>query len=253
MREAALIKAGDDIAVSTLIYITYVFSRLGLIKAEYALSASLIIIPIIQHYLIKGGLFTYNGVVRAYTASMYALASTWLLIVGFMTVSLSNQLPLLIAAPFTALAMAIGLAVRRDSTFTATPLLLSSPILMLAGYSPQTMALLSLMPFAAASLMLIQLRGRYGGRIGLSKLTPVAALLQFALYLLLNAVTSITQVTLTTVYLLALMIVSNPLAKVRGRYLVTILVALALASLILRITPLLCAVIIFTIRLLLLH
>ena len=253
MREAALIKASDDIVVSTLVYITYVFSRLGLIKAEYTLSVSLILIPLIQHYLIKSGLFTYNGAVRTYTTSMHALASTWLLIVSFMTVSLSNQLPLLVATPFAALAMAIGLAVRRDSSFTATPLLLSSPALMLIGYSPQTMALLSLIPFATASLMLIQLKGRYGGRIGLSKLTPVVALLQFTLYLLLNAVTSITQLIFTTVYLLALMMVSNPLAKVKGKYLVTMLIALALVSLILRIIPLLCAVIIFTIRLLLLH
>ena len=253
MREAALIKAGDDIVASTLVYITYVFSRLGLVKAEYALSVSLVLIPLIQHYLIKGGLFTYNGVVRTYTASMHALASTWLLIVGFMAVSLNNQLPMLIAAPFVALAMAIGLTVRRESSFSATPLLLSSPILMLIGYSPQAIALLSLIPFTTASLMLLQLRGRYGGRIGLSRLTPVVALLQFALYLVLNTITSITQVTLTAVYLLTLIVLSIPLTKVRSKYLFVILLALASVSLMLRITPLLCAVVIFTMKLLLLQ
>ncbi|ABW02083.1 hypothetical protein [Caldivirga maquilingensis] len=253
MREAVLIKAGDDVAVSALVYITYVFSHLGLIKAEYTLSVSLMLIPLIQHYLIKGGLFTYNGAVRVYASSMHALALTWLLIAVFMTVSLNNQLPLFIAAPFVVLAMAIGLTVRRESSLTATPLLLSSPILMLIGYSPQAIALLSLVPFITTSLILLQLRGRYGGRIGLSKLTPVVALLQFALYLLLSIITSITQVILTAVYLLMLIVLGIPLTKLRGRYLFIILLTLALASLMLKMIPLLCAVVIFTIRLLLLQ
>ncbi len=253
MREVALIKASDDVSVSMLVYITYVFSHLRLIKAEYALLVSLALIPLIQHYLVKGGLFTYNGVVRTYTALMHPLALTWLLIVGFMAVSLNDQLPILIASPFISLAMAIGLTVRRDSPLIITPLLLSSPILIMIGYSPLTIALLSLIPFTTASLMILKLRGRYGGRVGLSKLTPAAALLQYALYMLLNTITLITQVIFTALYLLVLVIVGVPLNKVGDKYLVIMLIALALTSLILKIIPLLCAVVIFTIRLLLLQ
>ncbi|MGC9136260.1 hypothetical protein [Caldivirga sp.] len=253
MRNAVLINAGDDIVVSMLVYVTYVFSHLRLVNAEYALSLALILIPLIQNYLIKGGLFTYNGLVRTYTASMHALALSWLLIVGFIAISLSNQLPLLIVMPFVALAMAIGLAVRRSSSLTTTPLLSASPVLMLAGYSPQMVAFLSLIPFITALLMLAKLRSAYGGHVGLSKLTPAVALLQFTLYLLFNAITSIIQVIIITVCLLALIIVGMPLAKVRGGYLVIALVVLALTSIILKATPLLCAVVIFAIRLLLIQ
>ena len=255
MRGGIVISLGNDVAALTLTYITYVLSALHLNQAEYAILASIVATPVIQRYLIRGGLFSYRGMTRSYTVSMLNLALTWVVITMLIAISLGTQLPTLIASPFIALALAMGLAIRVNST-QVTPLLLTSPLVILMGVSQLAIALYSLAPFIMSIALLVMLRGRYGGYVRLSKAAPGIALTQYALYMefkLLNP-RSPAQLESAIIYLLLLMAflaLSGKLSTIWRRYALVTLAMVAAVAIILNLTTLACASLIMIIRLLL--
>jgi hypothetical protein len=246
MRGGIVISLGNDVAALTLTYITYVLSALHLNQAEYAILASIVATPVIQRYLIRGGLFSYRGMTRSYTVSMLNLALTWVVITMLIAISLGTQLPTLIASPFIALALAMGLAIRVNSTTQVTPLLLASPLVILMGVSQLAIALYSLAPFIMSIALLVMLRDRYGGYVRLSKAAPGIALTQYALYMefkLLNP-RSPTQLESTIIYLLLLMAflaLSGKLSTIWRRYALVTLAMVAAVAIILNLTTLACA------------
>ncbi|MFP3074932.1 MAG: hypothetical protein RXN84_05320 [Caldivirga sp.] len=259
MRDNVIINLGDDVAVLTLTYITYALSALHFNQAEYAVSISMAATPIIQRYLIRSGLFSYHGMTRSYTVSMLNLALTWITITVLMAMGLGTQLPILLASPFIALALAIGLVTRTVNTVgQVTPLLLASPLVILVGISQLAVALYSLVPFIMAAALLVVLRDRYGGYIRLSKTAPGVALAQYALYMefkLLNP-HSLAQLELLIIYLIVLLtpfITLGRLGIAWRRYALIILAVVAIASIIFNLVTLACTSLIIIIRLLLFY
>jgi hypothetical protein len=258
MRDNVIINLGDDVAVLTLTYITYALSALHFNQAEYAVSISMAATPIIQRYLIRSGLFSYHGMTRSYTVSMLNLALTWITITVLMAMGLGTQLPILLASPFIALALAIGVTRTVNTVGQVTPLLLASPLVILVGISQLAVALYSLVPFIMAAALLVVLRDRYGGYIRLSKTAPGVALAQYALYMefkLLNP-HSLAQLELLIIYLIVLLTPFIPLGRLGiawRRYALIILAVVAIASIIFNLVTLACTSLIIIIRLLLFY
>lgn len=257
MRHEALVNLMNDAAALTLAYATYVPAILNLSSVEYAIAAALVITPVMQHYLVKVGAFSYRGAVRVYVASMINLALSWVIIMEFLSISLGTQLPLILMPPFISIALAMGLGVRYSSTAPVTPLLLALPALMMS-YSPMLIALYSLIPFTLAAVELAILKDTYGGYISISKTAPAAALTQYLLYIELRrmAMSSVSQATQLTLYLAALIALSMVFRRLNARRvheLASIIAVTAASSVFAELMPLTCAGLIMVTRMLLFY